>query len=116
MGVLCVRVGELAEIPKRGWKRKEGGGNKNFKKWGQAGLRRGCLKKRGAGNPLRTIGCHVYKETTLFYVELVDELKVELNTNSSLNCNRYTYLKIIVYLITQILSVHKSTRIYVTQR
>ena len=41
---------------KRGWNRKEGKGNKNFKKGGgQAGSRGGCLKKSGAGTPLRTM-------------------------------------------------------------
>ena len=34
---------------------KRGGGNKDFKKGGQAGSRGGCLKKRGGGTPLRTM-------------------------------------------------------------
>ena len=38
----------------RGWDRKEGRGNKDFKKVGQAGSRGGCIK-RGAGTPLRTM-------------------------------------------------------------
>ena len=37
--------------------RKEGSGNKNFKKGGQAGSRGGCPKKKGGGTgtPLRTM-------------------------------------------------------------
>ena len=38
-----------------GWNRKEGSGNKDFKKGGQAGSRGGCLKKGGTGTPLRTM-------------------------------------------------------------
>ena len=36
---------------KRGWNRKEGRGNKGFKKGGQAGSRGGCLKKKGGWSP-----------------------------------------------------------------
>ena len=32
------------------------GGNKNFKKRGQAGSRGGCLKNGGAGTPLKLCG------------------------------------------------------------
>ena len=46
-------VGLGQEGVKRGWNRKEGRGNKDFKKWGgQAGSRGGCLKKGRAGAPL----------------------------------------------------------------
>ena len=39
-----------------GWNRKEGRGNKDFKKGGgQTGSRGGCLKKEGAETPLRTM-------------------------------------------------------------
>ena len=45
---------------KRGWNRKEGRGNKDFKKVGQAGSRDGCLKKgEGAGTPLQTMGMRI---------------------------------------------------------
>ena len=37
--------GNFLKYPKRGWNRKEGRGNKTFKRGGQAGLRGGCLKK-----------------------------------------------------------------------
>ena len=42
---------------KRRWNRKEGRGNKDFKKGGGGKLdhRGGCLKKGGAGTPLRTM-------------------------------------------------------------
>ena len=41
---------------KRRWNRKEGRGNKDFKKGGgQAGSRVGCLKKGETGTPLRTM-------------------------------------------------------------
>ena len=41
---------------KREWNRKEGRGNKDFKKSGQPGSRGGCLKKGGgAGTPLRSM-------------------------------------------------------------
>ena len=47
--------GNCLKYFKREWNRIEGRGNKDFKKEGQAGSRRGCLKKRGAGTPLRTM-------------------------------------------------------------
>ena len=46
--------GNCLKYFKREWNRIEGRGNKDFKKEGQAGSRRGCLKK-GAGTPLRTM-------------------------------------------------------------
>ena len=39
--------GDCLKYLKREWNRKEGRGNKDFKKWGQAGSRGECLKKRG---------------------------------------------------------------------
>ena len=49
--------GNCVKYLKRGWNRKEGRGNKDFKKEEQAGSRVGCLKKGwgGAGTPLRTM-------------------------------------------------------------
>ena len=48
--------GDCLKYLKRRWNRKEGRGNKNLKKGrGQAGSRGGCLEKRGAGTPLRTM-------------------------------------------------------------
>ena len=48
--------GNFLKYLKRGWNRKEGRGNKDFKKGGgQAGSRSGCVKKereRGGWNPL----------------------------------------------------------------
>ena len=44
--------GNCLKYLKRGWKRKEGRGNKDLKKGGKAGPRGGCLKKVGAGTPL----------------------------------------------------------------
>ena len=45
---------------KRGWNRKEGMGSKDFKKGGQAGSRRRCLKRGGGGGgclkPLTNFG------------------------------------------------------------
>ena len=40
---------------KGGWNRNEGRGNKDLKKWVQAGLRVGCLKKRRAGTTFETM-------------------------------------------------------------
>ena len=39
--------GNCLKYLKSGWNRKEGRGNKDFKKGGQAGSRGGCLIKRG---------------------------------------------------------------------
>ena len=39
--------GNCVKYLKRGWNRKEKRGNKKFEKGGQAGSRRGCLKKGG---------------------------------------------------------------------
>ena len=48
--------GNCLKYLKMGWNRKEGKGNKDFKKGGQVGPRGGCLKKgRGAGTPLLTM-------------------------------------------------------------
>ena len=47
--------GNSLKYLKRGWNRKEGRGNKDFKKGGQAGSRGGCLKKGGNGTPLWTM-------------------------------------------------------------
>ena len=47
--------GDCLKYLKRGWNRKEGRGNKNFEKGGQAGSRGGCLKKWG-WNPLMNYG------------------------------------------------------------
>ena len=49
--------GDCVKYLKRGWNRKEGRGNKKFKKEGQAGSRGVCLIKGGGGreggwNPL----------------------------------------------------------------
>ena len=51
-GSLCETGGNCLKYLKRGWSRKEGGGNKHLKKRGQAGLRGGYLKKGGGWNPL----------------------------------------------------------------
>ena len=58
MSGLCEGGGNYLKYPKRGWNRKEGRGNKEFKKGGgHAGSRGGCLKKGrgGTGTPLRTM-------------------------------------------------------------
>ena len=63
MRVLCiegtVHEENCVKCLKRGWKRKEGRGNKNFKKgMGQAGSGSRCLKKKeggGTGTPLQTM-------------------------------------------------------------
>ena len=55
----CKGGGNCLKYLKRGWNRKEGRGNKDFKKVGQAGPRGGCLKKGGAGTPLQTMGMHI---------------------------------------------------------
>ena len=50
------RDGNCLKYLKRGWKRKEGRGNKDLKKGGQAGSRDGCSKKaRVAGTRLGTM-------------------------------------------------------------
>ena len=55
--------GNSLKYLKRGWNRKEGRGNKDFKKEGKAGSRRGCLKK-GVGD---------WKPLTNYEGEGVDE-------------------------------------------
>ena len=53
---LCEGGGNCLKYLKRGWNRKEGRENKDFKKGGQAGSRGGCLRKGGdSGTPLRTM-------------------------------------------------------------
>ena len=47
--------GNYLKYLKRGWNRKEGRRNKDFKKGGQAGSRGGCLRKGGVGTLLRTM-------------------------------------------------------------
>ena len=49
--------GNCLKYLKRGWNRKEGSGNKNFKKRGQAGLMGGCLKK---GKWLEPLYVYIY--------------------------------------------------------
>ena len=43
--------GNCLKYLKREWNRKEGRGNKDFKRGGQAGSRGGCLKKGGLEPP-----------------------------------------------------------------
>ena len=43
--------GDRVKYLKREWNRKEGRGNKKFKKRRQAGSRGGCLKKEGLESP-----------------------------------------------------------------
>ena len=55
---LCEGGGNYLKYPKRGWNRKEGRGNKEFKKGGgMLGQGVGALKKGGggAGTPLQTM-------------------------------------------------------------
>ena len=47
--------GNYLKCLKRGWNKKEGRGNKDFKKVGKLGQEDGCLKKGGAGTPLGTM-------------------------------------------------------------
>ena len=46
---LCEGGGNSLKYLKRGWNRKEGMKNKDFKKGGQARSRGGCIKKGGGG-------------------------------------------------------------------
>ena len=55
-GLLEGGGGDCQKYLKRAWNRKQGRGNKDFKKGRQAGSMGGCLKKRGTGTPLRTMG------------------------------------------------------------
>ena len=48
-------MGNCLKYLKRGWKRTEGRGHKDYKKEGQAGSRGGYLKNGGAGTHLRTM-------------------------------------------------------------
>ena len=49
---LCESGGNSLKYLKRGWNRKEGMGNKDFKKGGQARSRGGCIKRGGGlGSP-----------------------------------------------------------------
>ena len=54
----CEGGGNCLKRLKGGRNRKEGKGNKNFKKRGQAGPRGGCLKK-GGWNPLMNNVLHI---------------------------------------------------------
>ena len=49
--------GDFLKYLKRGWNRKKGRGNKDFKKGGKLGQGVGALKRKGvgAGTPLRTM-------------------------------------------------------------
>ena len=47
--------GNCLKYLKRGWDRKDGRGNKDFKKGASAGSRSWCLKKGGDWSPLQTI-------------------------------------------------------------
>ena len=61
---------------KRGENRKEGRGNKDFKKVeGQAGSRGGCLKKGGAGTPLGTMCIYKFKYKKYESILYFDEMK-----------------------------------------
>ena len=60
-GVGCVRVGETV---KRGWSRKEGRGNKKFKKErGKLGHGMGALKREG-WNPLTNYELRTHSQET----------------------------------------------------
>ena len=49
---MCAGRGNCLKYLKKGWNRKEGRGNRDFKKGGQAGSGDGCLKKgRGLESP-----------------------------------------------------------------
>ena len=63
--------GNCLKYLKRGWNRKEGRGNKDFKKGGQAGSRGGCLKKGGLEPP--------YKLWLLTVLKLVAHVYALLN-------------------------------------
>ena len=67
--------GNCLKYLKRRWNRKEGRGNKDFKKSWKAGSRGGCLKTEGSGIPLRTMfttRSHpaTMKRKVLFIVEI----------------------------------------------
>ena len=57
---MCEGGEKCLKYLKRGWNRKEGRGNKDFKKGEQAGSRGGCLKK-GRWNPLTNYECRSNK-------------------------------------------------------
>ena len=61
---------------KRGWKRRKGREKKNFKKLGQAGARGGCLKKGGAGTPLRTMIANDYTSNCHYNLKFYNRLSV----------------------------------------
>ena len=48
----CVKYLKGGATEKRGWNRKEGKGNKDFKEGGKRGQRVGALKRRRGWNPL----------------------------------------------------------------
>ena len=49
-----MRVGESLKYLKREWNRKEGRGNKDFKKGGKLGEEMGASEKGRTGSPLQT--------------------------------------------------------------
>ena len=63
--------GNCLKYLNRGWKRKEGRGNKDFKKGGgQAGSRGWCLKKGGSLKPLQTMDIQVCEKSSETYLSL----------------------------------------------
>ena len=64
---MCEGGEKCLKYLKRGWNRKEGRGNKDFKKGEQAGSRGGCLKKEEggggeAGAPLQTMLSDIHQQ------------------------------------------------------
>ena len=77
----CVRVGgDYLRYLKKGWNKKEGRGNKDFKKEGKAGSRGECLKKRGAGTSLRTMLSFFEIQIQYFHVDIKNPFPMTKST------------------------------------
>ena len=71
----CEGGGNCLKYLKRGWNRKEGKINKDFKKEGQAGPRGGCFKKGGLEPPYKLCACDL---KLLWNKQLTEPLRTKL--------------------------------------
>ena len=80
---MCEGGEKCPKYLKRGWNRKEGRGNKDFKKGEQAGLMGGCLKK-GGWNPLTNYECRSNKNVKVATEYSRDHLSLSNDTQSAI--------------------------------
>ena len=83
--------GSCVNFLKRGWNKKVGRGNKDFKKGGKAGSRGGCLKKGGLEPPyeLCTYFCEEFLWAVYVQIKLMKKYlkkKFEIASISVFHC------------------------------